>query len=387
MDYPRAGRKREPLTLMNMFGFLNSSDSEGDITKVSELKEFDDHALISFAQDKVSGLRAVIAVHRANPTVPSFGATRFWHYASDVEGVKDALRLSRLMSYKAALAGLNCGGAKGVIIAEHDPNEVPDSTRTQLLEAYAARVNVLGGRFVTGTDVGVKQEDLDTMRRTSRHIIGFNDNSTEFTAIGLFESVKAALVETFGSPEFTGRSFAIQGLGKVGEGFLSLMYEAVGSTGTIFISDIDPARVKAVKDKYPHVKVVSPEDIDHQEVDVFVPCALSGAVNHQNIDRLAVRIVAGGANNQLESEALGDALHKRKILYAPDYVVNAGGLIAIFDEYQNASYDRARVAQAVQHIPETLRKIFAESRAEDIAPSRVANRMAEAIFNGYSKVV
>jgi leucine dehydrogenase len=370
---------------MNMFGFLNSS-SDGDITKVSDLKEFDDHALISFAEDKASGLQAVIAVHRANPTVPSFGATRFWHYASDIEGVKDALRLSRLMSYKAALAGLNCGGAKGVIIAEHDPNDVHDATRAQLLEAYAARVNLLGGRFVTGTDVGVKQEDLDTMRKVSRHIIGFNDNSTEFTAIGVFESVKAALVETFGSSEFTGRSFAIQGLGKVGEGLLSLIYDPVSSSGTIFISDIDPARVKVVKDKYPRVKVVSPEEIDRQEVDVFAPCALSGAVNHKNIDRLTVKIVVGGANNQLESESLGDALHTRKILYAPDYVVNAGGLIAIFDEYQNPSYDRARVAQAVQHIPDTLRKIFAESRAEDLAPSRVANRMAERIFNGYNHV-
>ena len=361
-----------------MFGF-NANSANGDVTKKRELPEFDDHALVSFAEDEASGLRAIIAVHRANPDVPSFGATRFWHYASDLEGVKDALRLSRLMSYKAALAGLKCGGAKGVILAPKTNGIV----RKKLIEAYAARVNILGGRFVTGTDVGISQEDLDTMRRVSRNIIGFNDNSTEFTAIGVFESVKAALQEVFGSPDVAGRSFAIQGLGKVGGGLLSLLYGPAGPEAKIYVSDIDLERVERIKAKYPRVIPVAPEAIDAQEVDVFSPCALSGAINKKSIERIKAKIVAGGANNQLTDEASGDALHARKILYVPDYVANAGGLVAVFDEYQNPSYDRARVAQAVQHIPETLRKIFAESRAENITPSRIANRMAERIFNGY----
>ncbi len=364
-----------------MLGFNSTA---GDITSIERLKEFDDHALVSCALDERSGLVSVIALHRANPAVPSFGATRFWHYASSLEGVKDALRLARLMSYKAALAGLECGGAKGVIFAERDPHKTIGTTREKLLEAYAARVNLLGGRFVTGTDVGVTQQDLDTMRRVSRHLIGFNNNSTEFTAISVFESIKAALIEVFGSPELTGRSFAIQGLGKVGGGILARLYDLVGTSGTIFVSDIDPECVEEVKRKYPRVTAVSPTTIDRQEVDVFVPCALSGAVNRRNAGTLAVKIVAGGANNQLESETVGDTLHARKILYAPDYVANAGGLVAVFDEYKHPSYDRARVEKAVMSIPETLRKIFAESRAENVAPNRVANTMAERIFNGYT---
>ncbi len=363
-----------------MLGFKDA----GDITEVKNLKEFDNHTLVSVVHDKTVKLTAVIAVHRANPDVPSFGATRFWHYATNLEGVKDALRLSRLMSYKAALAGLNCGGAKGVIIAERDPHQLKGAERTQLLEAYAARVNLFGGRFVTGTDVGVTQEDIDVMRKVSRHIIGFNDNSTEFTASGVFESVKAALQEVFGSPDLSGRSFAIQGLGKIGEGLLERLYESVGTKGKIFVSDIDEARVEEIKSKYPRVIPVPSSDIDKQDVDVFCPCALSGAINRTNVKLLRVKIVVGGANNQLETEAASDTLHARGILYAPDYVANAGGLIAVFDEYKNPAYDRARVEKAVLHIPETLRKIFAESRSENIAPSRVANRMAERIFNGYS---
>lgn len=363
-----------------MLGFPD----QGDITDLEHLKEFDDHALVSFGHDKATGLRTVIAVHRANPDVPSFGATRFWHYATDLEGVKDALRLSRMMSYKAALAGLRCGGAKGVIIAQGDPHKMKPVDRTHLLEAYAARVNLLGGRFVTGTDVGVTQADLNVMRTKSRHIIGFNDNSTEFTAIGVFESVKAALAEAFGSEELTGRSFAIQGLGKIGEGLLERIYEPVGLEGKIFVSDIDAKTVERIKSKYPRVIAVSPTEIAEQEVDVFSPCALSGAINKRNVAKLNCKVVAGGANNQLENEAVGDTLFERGIVYAPDYVANAGGLIAVFDEYKHPAYDRARVEKAVLHIPETLRKIFAESRAERIAPSRVANRMAEQIFNGYT---
>ncbi len=383
MDQSRAGGARDARNIMNMFGFRTGATSAGDITKLRELPEFDNHALVSFVGDDASGLRAVIAVHRANPAVPSFGATRLWHYASSSEGVRDALRLARLMSYKAALAGLECGGAKGVIIADRDPHQLEGVEREELLKAYAARVNVLGGRFITGTDVGVTQEDLDTRRGVSRNIIGCNNNSTEFTSIGGCESVKAALTEVFGSPDFGGRSFAIQGLGKIGGGLLSRIYEPVGPTGKIFVSDIDPVLVEAMQKKYPRIIVVPPGEIGRQEVDVFAPCALSAAVNQQSASKLAVKIVAGGANNQLENDAAGDTLHQRGILYVPDYVANAGGLIAIFDEYKHPSYDRVRVENAVLHIPETLRKIFAESRSENIAPARIANRMAERIFNGY----
>lgn len=367
-----------------MFGI--GSSSVGDVTKITELPEFDDHVLISYAGDEQTGLRSIIAVHRSNPDVPSFGATRLWHYATTLEGVKDALRLSRLMSYKAALAGLACGGAKGVILAKRTPKEADpafEKERARLIDAYAKRINILGGRFVTGTDVGIRQDDLDAMRRQSRNIIGFNDNSTEFTAIGVFEAVKAALQEKFGSPDPRGRSFAIQGLGKVGGSLLALLYDPVGSSGKIFISDIDALKVEEVKKKYPRVIAVAPDEIDEQEVEVFCPCALSGVINAKNVTRITAKIVVGGGNNQLADEDSGDALHSRNILYVPDYVANAGGLIAVFDEYKNPSYDRTRVEKAVLHIPDTLHKIFAESRNSNTPPNRVANAMAEKIFNGY----
>ncbi|HQU07903.1 MAG: hypothetical protein B7X04_02865 [Parcubacteria group bacterium 21-54-25] len=358
-------------------------DRVADITRLERLKEFDNHELVSLACDDSNHLTAVIAIHRAHPDVPSFGATRFWHYASSIDGVKDALRLSRLMSYKAALAGLNCGGAKGVIISRGDPYTLKKAVRDRLLRAYATRVNLLGGRFVTGIDVGIRQEDLGTMSNASRHIVGFNGNSTEFTALGVFESIRAALQEVFGDGDFSGRSVAIQGLGKVGSGVLALLYEPVGATGKIYVADIDPSRVESTCTAYPRVIPVMPEEIDAQQVDVFVPCALSGAINTKNAKRLQAKIVAGGANNQLENEAVGAILHERKILYVPDYVANAGGLIAVFDEYKHPSYDRARVEKAVLHIPETLRKIFAESRAENTTPNKVANSMAEQVFNNY----
>lgn len=365
-----------------MFGFTSAS-ANSDITKISDLPEFDGHELVSFAEDARIGFRSIIAIHRGNPAMPSFGATRLWHYATSLEGVKDALRLSRGMSYKAALAGLRCGGAKGVILAPEMPTKMKEGERSALISAYADRVNLFGGRFVTGTDVGVRQEDLETMRAHSRHIVGFNDNSTHFTACGVFESVKAALEVVFGSADPAGRSFAIQGLGKIGEGLLHLLYESAGAAGKIFVSDIDVARVEKIGKNYPRVIVVSTEEITLQEVDVFAPCALGGILTPACIEKLQVKIVAGGANNQLADEAAGDLLHARNILYVPDYVANAGGLIAVFDEYKNPSYDEARVAQAVLHIPDTVRKIFAESRATNTAPNRVANALAEDIFNSY----
>jgi leucine dehydrogenase len=354
-------------------------------TFLSSLPEFDTHECVSILSDAQTGLSAVIAIHRIHPGVPSFGATRFWHYASPTEGIRDALRLGRLMSYKSALAGLPCGGAKGVIIASRDPHTITGATRKRLLQAYAKGVNVLGGNFITGTDVGVSQKDIAVMRDVSDSIVGFNDNSTECTALGVFESVRVSVAEVFGSPDLSGHSFAIQGLGKVGGGLLAHLYDRVGEKGTIYVSDTNSSVVTLVKKKYPRVQVVSSENIALQDAEVFCPCALSGAIHEKNIQRLRAKIVVGGANNQLASEALGDLLHQRHILYAPDYVVNAGGLIAVFDEYQHTTYSRTRVEKLVHHIPDTLQKIFTESRRKNLSPHTVAQAMAQKICNGYKK--
>jgi leucine dehydrogenase len=354
-----------------------------EIVDPKDLEEFDKHKLLSFAYDDATGLASVIAIHRTNKGVPSFGATRMWHYKSLTDGISDALRLSRLMSYKAALAGLPCGGAKAVIFEK--PSYVKDSkARAAALEAYADRVNLLDNSFVTGTDVGITQEDLQTMRDHSPQVIGFNDNTTEFTGFGVFESMKASMQEAFGSDEIAGRKFAIQGLGKIGTAVLENLIPEIGK-GKIYVSDVNPVRIEELKAKYPKIEVVMPDVIHSQDVDVFSPCALGGVLNNKTVSELKAKVVAGGANNQLAKELVGDSLFANGIVYAPDYVANAGGIIAIYDEYENpGKYDVKTVKRKVAHVPETLKKIFAESNASHRAPHRVANEMAEKIFNAYA---
>lgn len=349
---------------------------------VSTLEEFDEHRSVSFIYDEKTKLAGVIAIHRANKGIPSFGATRLWRYPSFQEGVSDALRLARLMSYKAALAGLPCGGAKGVIFEQ--PSFLADAEqRTQMLTHYAERVNLLGRSFVTGTDVGITQDDLRVLGEHSPQIIGFNDNTTEFTAMGVIESIKASLEEAFGDPSIAGRRFAIQGLGKIGSAVVHNLMRDIG-TGKVYVSDVDPKAVEAVKARHPEVEAVAPDAIHKLEVDVFSPCALSGVLNARSVGEIKAKVVAGGANNQLQREQVGDMLFAKGIVYAPDYVVNAGGIIAIYDEYENPNaYDAVEVKRKVMHIPATLKKIFAESKEAGVAPHRVANTMAERIFNTY----
>lgn len=352
-------------------------------TDPKNLEEFDKHSLVSFAYDEATGLSSLIAVHRTNNGIPSFGATRLWHYQSAEEGIRDALRLSRLMSYKAALAGLPCGGAKGVVFDRpeyHQDHEL----RTAALQKYALRASLLGHNFVTGMDMGITQEDLHAMNAHDPQVIGFNDNATEFTGLGIFESIRVSLQEAFGSPDPSGRSFAIQGLGKIGTALLAHLVPAVG-TGTIYVSDVDNERVETIRALYPSVQPVSPDAIHLQDADVFSPCAVGGTLNQKTANELRAKVIAGGANNQLAKEQVGDTLFARGITYAPDYVANAGGIIAIYDEYENPkNYQYDVVREKVEHIPQTLTSIFAESHAQHRAPHRVANEMAERIFNAYA---
>lgn len=345
---------------------------------VNASPEFDNHTFISFLNDAKTGLRGFIAVHRRNGDEPSFGATRMWHYESDTDALEDALRLSKMMSYKSALAGLKYGGAKGVIIL--NSHALDTRNRNKLLEAYAEYVNRLQGQFITGTDVGLTQRDLRTMDKKSEFIIGFNDNSTEFTALGIYYSMQVCLEEVFGNSEITERSFAIQGLGKVGSGIIDLLYK---DAKKIFVSDTDKERVRKIKQKYPKVKVINSNDIHKQKVDVFCPCALSHALNSETVADLQCKIIVGGANNQLENEKVGELLFKLGILYAPDYVVNAGGLISVTDEFEHKRYDPKRVIDKVKRIKNTLKKIFSESKKQLKAPNIIANEMAEKIINKY----
>lgn len=343
-------------------------------TEVDKLEEFDDHKLVSFIYDAESGLKGYISIHRGNHKFPAFGATRIWNYGSSHDALIDTLRLSKTMSYKAALAGLKCGGAKAAIMV--DPTRIDN--RNKLLLAYAGKVNLLGGYFITGADVGVEREDVIAMRRYSPYFVGVSTDPVKFTGLGLFYSIKACLREVYGEEDLAQRSFAIQGLGKVGQELLHLIYP---SAGKIIVCDIDLNKVKKVKKKYPKVKVVGKEEIYRQKVDVYSPNALSSCLNKNNVNKIAAAIIVGGANCQLENDVIGEKLHSRGILYAPDYVVNAGGLISVFDEYENGNHKAERVLNKVARIKDTLELILAGSRKNRKPPFIIANKMAEKKFN------
>lgn len=340
-------------------------------------KFFDGHKMVSFVYDDKSKLEGFIALHRGSLQNPAFGATRIVPYASKEDAIKDALRLSKLMSYKAAMAGLSYGGAKGVIIL---PSGISAIERKALLKAYAQKVNYLGGRFVTGADMGISEADLKVMRSTSDYIVGMSSNPVKFTALGMFSALEIVLEEMYGLKDISGRSFAIQGVGKIGTAFLDLIYNRAGK---VVIADIDAGQVAAVKKLYPKVSIVTPAAIYKQKVDVFSPCASGGVLNSKTISRIKAGIILGGANNQLEDAEVGELLFKLGILYAPDYVVNAGGLISVVDEYEHKKFDQARTMKRLNNIKVMLHSILKLSNKQNCATNIVADEMAEKIFNNH----
>lgn len=336
--------------------------------------EFDAHQVVSSIHDKQSGLRGFIAIHRFGKKKIAFGATRFVSYDSVCDAMEDAIRLSRLMTYKSVLAGLPYGGAKGVIIKTKGKKY----HRPSLFRAYADAVNMFGGHFITGMDAGVDERDLSVMAKESPYIVGLKGDASDFTAQGVFASMHVCLQETFGSKSFAERSIAIQGIGKIGSQLLARVYPVAKD---VFVADIDRDRIRMISRKFPHVKIVHPRDIHRQKVDIFSPCALSNPINKKTITEIKAKIVAGAANNQLEDEKLGILLYRLNILYAPDYVINAGGLISVVDEYDYKTHRRLRVERKVTGIASTLRKIFEISKKQNRAPSVVANEMAKRMIN------
>lgn len=345
---------------------------------LESLPEFDGHPHVSFLHNEKAGLRGYIAIHRRVGDNPSFGATRLWPYANSIDALRDALRLSRMMSYKTALAGLHYGGAKGVIIG----NKISGKRREELLRSYAEEVNRLRGAFITGTDVGITQHDVALMRKESPYFAGIRANATKYTALGICYGLEVCLKELFGTETFHGRSFAIQGVGKIGSSLLRILY---GKASTIYFSDTNRKTVAEIRKKFPRAKYVSPSAIHRRKVDVFCPCALSHSVNKKNVSEIKAVAVIGGANNQLESEEIGERLHRRGILYAPDYVVNAGGLISVVDEYEHKNIENNRILEEVKKIKERLQSIIDTSRKEGKSTLAVANRLAEEIVNNRNR--
>ncbi len=349
------------------------------LTEISYFKkhvEHKDHVAVVFLCDIETGLRGFIAIHN-NMLGPAVGGTRLRYYKDENEALTDALRLSRAMTYKCAMGSVPFGGGKAVLMA---PKNITQSQKRALLIAYANRLNLLGGHFFTGEDVGIDESDIALLSQHSDFIIGrpkIGGMPARYAAISVCISIEASLGEKFGNETFVGRSFAVKGLGNVGKELCALI-SAKG--GTLVVADIDPKRTSAARTLFPDIRIVPHTRIHMQKVDVFVPCALGDEFNQKTIPELGCAIVCGSANNQLSTAKDGARLHKRKILYVPDYVANAGGLINVVDELHEGGYSEPRVTDHIQHIKVTVKEILAQSRISNIPTNEIADAIAEKRF-------
>ena len=334
--------------------------------------DFDDHEIVHFVTDRATGLRAVICVHSTH-LGPGAGGVRFWHYAESGDAVRDALRLSRGMSFKNAMAGLALGGGKAVILADEKKTKTPE-----MLAAYGRAVERLGGAYVTAEDVGVGVPDLVEVSKQTRYVSGLpvaegavGGDPGPHTSQGVFLGVRAAARRALGKESLAGLHIAIQGAGSVAGGLARL---AAKDGARISIADIDGARAQRVADEVGGT-VVSPDAIMTLEADILSPNALGAILTEESIAALKVPVVAGGANNQLATPADGQRIHQRGILYAPDYVINAGGIINVATEYLKDG-DQATVEGRIEQIPVRLEQIWQESASTGRNPAEVADAMA-----------
>jgi leucine dehydrogenase len=337
-----------------------------------EYPDFDDHEVVQFVTDIHSGLKAVIAVHSSH-LGPGAGGVRFWHYAKTSEAIADALRLSRGMSFKNAMAGLPLGGGKAVILADEARTKTPE-----MLAAYGRAVNRLGGAYVTAEDVGMSVADLVAVSKETRHVSGLpvaegavGGDPGPHTSYGVFLGVKAAVRRKLGKDSLSGLHIAIQGAGSVAGGLARL---AAKEGARISVADIDQARAQKLADEVGG-RTVDAGEILMLEADVLSPCALGAILTEESIAALRVPVVAGGANNQLATAKDGDRIDSRGILYAPDYVINAGGIINVASEYLGEG-DEAFVKAKIEQIPGRLDTIWDESAATGRNPAAVADGMA-----------
>jgi leucine dehydrogenase len=331
--------------------------------------EMGDHEDIVFVQDKATGLKAIIAVHDTT-LGPALGGCRVWPYERPADALTDALRLSRGMTYKNALAGLDLGGGKAVIIA--DPRR--DKSEA-LMEAFGRHVERLSGTYITAEDVGVSPDDMEAVARQTDHVRGTKatglGDPSPYTALGVFEGIKASAKFVFGSSDLSGKTISVQGLGHVGFDVARQLHEA---GARLIVSDIHAPAVLRAIDAF-GATAVDPAEAHMVEADIFVPCALGAGLNARTVPQIQAKIVAGAANNQLQTPADGVALKKRGILYAPDYAINAGGVISIALATANSGDNIVRDKTIA--IGETLAKIFDRAAQEGTTPEHVADTMAE----------
>ncbi len=332
-----------------------------------------DHEQVVFSSDPASGLRSIIAIH-STALGPALGGTRFYPYATTDEALRDVLALSRGMSYKAALAGLDLGGGKAVIIGD------PRADKSEaLLRAYGRFVSTLGGRYRTACDVGTYSEDMDVVARECDHVTGRTTahggagDSSVLTAWGVFCGMRAAAEVAWGSPSLAGRVVGVAGTGKVGR---HLVRHLIEDGADVVVSDRHQPSVDRVRDEHPTVRVAATTgELVAGRLDVYAPCAMGGALDDDVLAVLSARIVCGAANNQLAHGGVEKMLEDRGILYAPDYCVNAGGLVQVADELEGFSFERAH--QRASRIYETTRLVLERSASDGVPPAVAADRLAE----------
>ena len=329
------------------------------------------HEQIVHGYDKVSGLKAIIAIH-STALGPALGGTRFFPYESEEDAIEDVLRLSKGMTYKAAAAGLDLGGGKAVIIG--DPRQ---SKSERLFRAYGRIVDSLQGRYITAEDVGTTTQDMDIVRRETRWALGSSvalggsGDPSPVTARGLHAAARAVAQKLWGDNDLAGRRFAVQGVGKVGSAFVRLLVE---SRAEVVVTDAYPPAVDDAVETF-GVKPVEPEEIYEVDCDFFSPCALGATLNEETIPRLNCSAIVGSANNQLATEDDAHLLAERGILYAPDFVVNAGGLINVYDEL--TGYSKTRALHRVDSIFDATMNILDTAERHSISPNEAAVKVAD----------
>ncbi|VUD47467.1 Leucine dehydrogenase [Thalassocella blandensis] len=343
---------------------------------VFEAPDFDGHEHVAFAHDKESGLKAIVAIHNTH-LGPSLGGCRMFPYASDDDALRDVLRLSRGMSYKSALAGLPLGGGKSVIIGNPQTDKSP-----QLFQAMGAFVEKLVGQYIVAQDAGISVEDLQHVAQKTQHVAGVENaiddhqrvrsgDPSPATAYGVFVGIKAAVKHRFNTENLNGIRVAIQGVGNVG---FALAKHLHAEGAKLFVSDVNPANVKRAVDVCDAV-AVSNDEIAGLDVDVYAPCALGGAINANTINIITAPVIAGCANNQLDEKIFAETLRQKNILYAPDYVINAGGVIHV--HYMRTKRTWEESTAHVENIAHTLEEIFVRADKEGKATDTVANIIAE----------
>ncbi len=352
-----------------------------DIIEAKDLKDvnpvfgnfsFDNHEQIVFCNDKETGLKAIIGIH--NTTLgPALGGTRMWQYNNEAEALKDVLRLSRGMTYKSAITGLNLGGGKAVIIGD-----AKTLKNDALMRKFGEFVHSLGGKYITAEDVGMETRDMDIIREVTPYVTGISEekggagNPSPITAYGVYMGMKAAAKYRFGTENLDGKTILVQGVGHVGE---TLVDYITKEGANVIINDINKENLDRVSKKY-GAKIHNDLDIYGLDVDIYAPCALGATINDNTIDRLKAKVIAGAANNQLQDEIKhGKILKEKGIAYAPDFLINAGGIINVYAEL--VGYDKDEIIRKTKNIYNTTLDIFNLSEKENITTHQAAFNIAK----------